>query len=72
MTAEEMAQTVQYTVDSDGNVTAVVVAPALWKRILDELEDVEDRELVHTLRNRLGAHPQKWALPWSDVADKWS
>lgn len=71
MIAEEMARAVQYTVDRDGKITAVVVAPALWKRILNELEDVEDRELVHSLRDRLDAHPLTGALPWSDVADQW-
>ena len=32
---------VQFTLDQKGNVTAVVVDPALWRRILDALEDVE-------------------------------
>jgi hypothetical protein len=71
MTADEMARDIQYTVDQDGKVTAVVVAPSLWRRLLDELEETEDRTLVRDLRDQLRSHPQTWALTWDEVADEW-
>ena len=72
MTVTELTQGVQFTVDQSGQVTAIVVAPALWQRILEALEDAEDRKLVADLQSRLAAGPIKSdALRFEDVADKW-
>ncbi len=72
MTAAELAQGVQFTVDQTGQVTAVVVAPAIWQRILEALEDSEDRQLITGLQSRLDAGPLKsGALPFEDVAEEW-
>jgi hypothetical protein len=63
----ELTQGVQFTVDQNGQVTAVVVTPELWQRIAEALEDAEDRELVRALRDRLGAGPRaSGALRWQD------
>jgi hypothetical protein len=62
---------VQFTVDQRGQVTAVVIDPALWQRIVAALEDAEDRALVQALHTRLAAGPQGHALPWKDVAELW-
>lgn len=59
MTAAELAQGVQFTVDRTGQVTAVVVAPAIWQQILEALEDSEDRQLITGLQSRLAAGPLK-------------
>jgi hypothetical protein len=71
MTASELAQGVQFTVDQDGRTTAVVLAPSVWQRIVDALEDAEDRELVRALQARLSQGPQGGAIRWQDVADEW-
>ena len=72
MSVDELTQGVQFTVDQSGQVTAVVVTPELWKRIIEALEDADDRELARTLRERLAAGPQaSGALRWQDVADEW-
>lgn len=72
MTAAELAQGVQFTVDQTGQVTAVVVAPAIWQRILEALEDSEDRQLITGLQSRLDAGPLKSGdLPFEDVAEEW-
>ena len=73
MTATELTKSVQFTVDQNGQVTAVVVAPDLWKRIVEALEDAEDRDLVQALRSRLVVGPAtSAALRWQDVADEWA
>ncbi|MFL5801386.1 MAG: hypothetical protein ACJ8CR_06550 [Roseiflexaceae bacterium] len=72
MTAAELTQGIQFTIDQEGRVTAVVIAPELWQRIVEALEDAEDRALVQALRSRLAAGPvAPGALRWQDVADQW-
>jgi hypothetical protein len=73
MTTEELVQGVQFTVDQRGQVTAVVLTPELWRRIVEALEDTEDRELVQSLQDRLAVGPNAaGALRWQDVADDWA
>ena len=73
MTAADLIKDVQFTVDQSGHVTAVVVAPELWRRIVEALEDAEDRELVQALRTRLADGPAAaGALRWQDVVDQWA
>lgn len=73
MTAVELTKNVQFTVDQSGQVTAVVLTPELWKRIVVALEDAEDRELVQVLQSRLADGPiGSGALRWQDVADEWA
>ncbi|MCG8350645.1 MAG: hypothetical protein MI924_22985 [Chloroflexales bacterium] len=73
MTTEELAQGVQFTVDQRGRVTAVVLTPELWRRIVEALENAEDRKLVQSLRDFLAAGPgASDALRWDDVADAWA
>jgi hypothetical protein len=72
MTAEEIAEGVQFTVDHKGQITGVVVPPELWQRIVDALEDTEDRALIQALQSRLGEGlTASGALRWQDVADQW-
>jgi hypothetical protein len=72
MSASEVTEQVQFTVDHHGNVTAVVVSPDLWQRIVAALEDAEDRTLAQALRTRLIDGPTVvGALRWEDVADEW-
>ena len=73
MTTDELVQGVQFTVDQQGHVTAVVLTPDLWRRITEALEEAEDRELVQALRSKLAAGPAgDGALRWRDVADEWA
>ena len=72
MTLTELTKDVQFMVDQGGQVTAIVVDPALWSRILAALEDAEDRALIQTLGDRLANGPVAGkALRWQDVADQW-
>lgn len=72
ITVTELTQGVQFTVDQSGQVTAVVLEPALWQRILEALEDTEDRVLIASLQSRLTIGPVKsGALRFEDVADEW-
>ena len=73
MTTEELVQGVQFTVDQQGQVTAVVLTPDLWRRIVEALEDTDDRELVQSLHDKLVSGPvAAGALRWQDVADDWT
>ncbi len=53
MTVAELTQDVQFTVDQHGKVTAVVLTPALWQQIVATLEEIEDRDLIRSLRERM-------------------
>ena len=72
MTVDEIVEGVQFTVDHTGQITSVVVDPKLWQRIVEALEDAEDRKLVQALHSRLQKGPMtSGALRWQDVADQW-
>jgi hypothetical protein len=72
MSVAELTEQVQFTMDRQGHVTAVVVDPLLWQRILEALEDAEDRDLVQILQSRLVAGPvASGALRWDEIADEW-
>lgn len=72
MTLAEIVDEVQYTVDHHGTVTAVVLAPELWQRVVNVLDDAEDRVLVKSTRERLVQGPiEAGALRWQDVAETW-
>jgi hypothetical protein len=73
MSITDIGADVQFTVDRTGKVTAVVLTPELWKRIVELLEDSEDRELVRLLQERLKQHPAaSGALRWEDVEQDWA
>lgn len=68
----ELTQDVQFTVDQSGQVTAVVIAPTLWRQIIETLEDATDLSLVKRLLPRLSLGPvPAGALRWQDVVDEW-
>jgi len=72
MSAAELTEQIQFTVDHNGKVTAVVVPSDLWQLIVAALEDADDRSLVQALRARLTDGPvASGALRWQDVADQW-
>jgi hypothetical protein len=73
MTVAELTQDVQFTLDQQGKVTAVVVDPALWQRIMMALEDSEDRRLVQSLQDRLAQGPlASGALAWKSISDEFT
>lgn len=73
MTVEEIARSVQFTLDQEGKTTAVVLTPELWRQILEALEDAEDRALLQALKDRVAAGPAAaGALRWEDVAKDWA
>lgn len=72
MTVAELTDRVQFAVDQQGNITAVMIDPELWKQIVAALENAEDRSLVQSLLARLSLGPSAGgALRWDDVADQW-
>jgi hypothetical protein len=73
MSVEEIARSVQFTLDQQGKTTAVVLTPELWGQILEALEDAEDRALVRALKDRVAAGPVvAGALRWDDVSKDWA
>lgn len=72
MTVAELTRDVQFTVDQQGKITAVVITPEVWQQIVETLEDFEDRALIRSLRDRIAQGPvASGALAWEDVADEW-
>jgi hypothetical protein len=72
MTVAELTQNVQFTVDQNGTLTAVVIDAQLWRHILEALEESEDHALVHALRDRLRMGPiASGAIRWDDIAGQW-
>lgn len=70
MTLAELTQDVQFTVNQHGKITAVVLTPALWQQIMEALEDIEDRALIRSLRDRIAQGPAaSGALVWDEVVD---
>lgn len=72
MTVAELTRDVQFTVDQQGKITAVVITPEVWEQIVETLEDFEDRALIRSLRDRIALGPvASGALAWEDVAEEW-
>lgn len=68
----ELRQSVQFTLDRSGRVTAVVLSPTLWQLIIELLEDREDQALSQAFRELLAHHPAtNGALRWKDVGQEW-
>jgi hypothetical protein len=54
MTISELLQTAHFLIDAKGNKKAVVFDYALWEQLLTFLEDLEDAEEIHQLREAGG------------------
>jgi hypothetical protein len=71
MSITELATGVQFTVDQTGKVTAVVLTPELWERIVELLEDSEDmrtaRAALAALKAAGGDRARAGWLKWEDV-----
>jgi len=69
----ELTNDIQFTIDRNGKIKAVVLSPELWLRLAQALEDAEDRELVKMISHRLAQGPQAaGALRWEDIANEWA
>ena len=71
MSANEIAAGLRFVVDGEGRVTSVVLTPELWRRLVERLEDAEDRKLLEELAPKLADGP-KGALAWRDVEADWA
>lgn len=73
MTVDTIAQSVQFTFDRHGNITAVVLTPELWHQMLAALEDTEDLTLLRALKERIAVGPAAaGALRWEDIVKDWA
>jgi len=50
MSVAELTTNIQFTIDQQGHVTAVVVQPLLWQRIVAALDETADPALVAALQ----------------------
>jgi len=71
VSAEEIAAGIRFMVDSQGRVTNVVLTPELWRKIVERLEDDEDRKPIEEMLPKLSAGPDG-ALRWADVERDWT
>jgi hypothetical protein len=70
MTKQELTTNVQFVVDSEGSIQSVVLAPAVWHKVLEALEDAEVHEMVQMLNERLTVGPLSvGALRFNDVEE---
>ena len=68
----ETAASARYLVDANGIQTDVVLPLPVWEKLLQWLEDQEDRAVALAWLPRLQAGPEAaGALAWEDVADTW-
>lgn len=73
MTPKELKEGVRFTVDGNNQVTAVVLEPDLWRKILTTLQDSEERELVALLKERAPAIPVDFsALYLREPSEDWA
>ncbi|HMQ35348.1 MAG TPA: hypothetical protein PKD53_31855 [Chloroflexaceae bacterium] len=73
MTPRELNEGVQFTVNGANQVTAVVLTPELWHKILRRLEEVEHLELAALLRERAHTGPLALAsLRLRELSDDWA
>ena len=72
MTTLEALQSVQFVVDKAGKPAAVQMTFEAWEKLLDWLENVEDRAVVRDMLPALRAGPKKsGALRWQDMRKDW-
>jgi uncharacterized protein YjeT (DUF2065 family) len=71
MSTEEIVAGLRFVVDGEGHVTSVVLTPELWHRVVEQLEDAEDRRLLEELAPKLAQGPEG-ALRWTDVEHDWA
>ena len=68
---EELAAGIQFVVDGRGQGTSVVLSRDVWKKLVSQIEDAEDRAVLSRLAPRLAEGP-KAALAWSEVENEWA
>lgn len=57
MTPKELNDGVRFTVDGNNHVTAVVLTPDIWRKVLDALEEGEQHMIATMLLERAPAVP---------------
>ncbi|MEZ4729171.1 MAG: hypothetical protein R3E79_18715 [Caldilineaceae bacterium] len=69
----EAVAAARYMVNASGDKTDVVLPLPIWEKLLEWLEDVEDRALVQVWLPKLKQGPKaSGALKWDEVADEWA
>ncbi len=69
---KEVLSSARYIINAEGNKTDIVLPLPIWEKLLEWLEDQEDRALVREMLPRLKMGPEKaGALSWDEIADAW-
>ncbi len=72
MVTLDALKNVRFVVDANGKQSAVQVSIEDWQKILEYLEELEDRERIKAILHRLKAGPEKSnALNWKEARKKW-
>ena len=72
MDAAEIFKSVQFLVDGQGRPRAVQLGMSEWKKLLEFLEDQEDRAVVKEALHRLSMGPAaSGALSWENIQAEW-
>lgn len=68
----EAVASARYVINASGDKTDVVLPLPIWEKLLEWLEDVEDRALLQTWLPKLKQGPKEaGAFAWADVAREW-
>ncbi len=58
----------RYITDAEGNRVAVVLNLETFERLIEMIEDYEDREAIREYEaKRAAGHPDAETVPWSEV-----
>lgn len=72
MTPKELDQGVQYVVDGNSEVTAVVVNPELWRKIIRTIEEHEDQHFNARLSGWAPSAPIDLSSLRLEEAEDWA
>ncbi len=65
MTVNELLETAQFIVDTDGTKKAVLFDYILWEKLLTWFEDIEDAEEIRRLRES-----DEEIIPWDTAKEE--
>lgn len=63
---------IQFVLNAEGKEVAVQIGIQDWKRLINYLEELEDRAVLRQKLTHLRMGPeQSGALPWQDIQGQW-
>ena len=70
MTTLQTLDSIRFLIDQKGKPAAVQMSIADWERLVEWIEEIEDRDVVKRLLPRLATGPAQ-ALDWKESRAEW-